>query len=367
MCGNIYVYSLRLDKGERVGTSLSETHVKIGIIAPIAWRTPPREYGPWEQVAHLHAEGLMEAGEEVTLFATADSQSSGRLAAVCPRAYEEDKSLDPKVWECLHIAHAMERAGEFDILHNHFDFLPLSYSRLIDTPLVTTIHGFSSRRILPVYRAYDDRVYYVSISNADRAAGLSYAATIYHGLRLEQFPFSNSPEEYLAFFGRIHHDKGTREAIEIAKRAGMRLRIAGIVQDRDYHEREVLPHVDGKRITYEGVAGPNERRRLLGGALALLHPINFAEPFGLSVAEAMLCGTPVIAFARGSMPELIEHGRTGFLVTGVNEAVEAAGRLGEIRRRDCRDRAAARFTVDRMVEEYRGLYRRILAGELSPR
>jgi len=340
--------------------------VKIGIIAPIAWRTPPRHYGPWERIAHLHAEGLVAAGEEVTLFATQDSRTSGRLSAVCPRPYEEDESLDPKVWECLHIAHAMEHAGEFEILHNHFDFLPLSYSLLIETPLVTTIHGFSSPRILPAYRAYDNRAYYVSISDADRAPELSYAATVYHGLPIEQFPFSPDPADYLLFFGRIHHDKGTREAIEIARRAGMRLRIAGIVQDRQYHEREVLPHVDGRRITYEGPAGPEERRRLLGGALALLHPINFAEPFGLSVAEAMLCGTPVIAFNRGSMPELIRHRRTGFLVNGIEEAVEAVGRVGEIRRSDCRDWAAARFTAERMVEDYRTLYRRILAGELTP-
>ncbi len=334
--------------------------MKLAMLAPIAWRTPPRHYGPWEQVVSLLTEGLVRRGVDVTLFATADSVTSARLAAVCPRGYEEDPELDAKVWECLHVSEVFERAHEFDLIHNHFDFLPLTYSALVSTPVVTTIHGFSSPKILPVYRKYDGRVFYVSISDADRAPDLTYIATVYHGIDLSMFTFREQPEDYLLFFGRIHPDKGTAEAIEIARRAGKRLLMAGIIQDRRYWEREVAPHVDGDRIQYLGSAGPQLRDRLLGGALALLHPIRFAEPFGLSVVEAMACGTPVIAFPRGSMPELLRDGETGFLVSGVEEAVEAVKRIPCLDRRRCRREAEERFSSERMVEDYLRVYRKIL-------
>ncbi|MCS6951715.1 MAG: glycosyltransferase family 4 protein [Bryobacterales bacterium] len=334
--------------------------MKLAMLAPIAWRTPPRHYGPWEQVVSLLTEGLVRRGVDVTLFATADSITSARLVAVCPRGYEEDPELDAKVWECLHISAVFERAREFDLIHNHFDFLPLTYSGLVSTPVLTTIHGFSSPKILPVYRKYNRRAYYVSISHADRAPDLSYVATVYHGIDLSRFTFREQPEDYLLFFGRIHPDKGTREAIEIARRAGRRLLIAGIIQDRAYWEREVAPWVDGERVQYLGSAGPELRDRLLGGAWALLHPIRFAEPFGLSVVEAMACGTPVIAFPRGSMPELIRDGETGFLVADVDAAVEAVARIPSLKRRRCRQEAEERFSSERMVDDYLRVYREIL-------
>jgi glycosyltransferase involved in cell wall biosynthesis len=335
--------------------------MRIAVLSPIAWRTPPRQYGPWEQVASNLTEGLAARGVEVTLFATADSLTTGRLEAVCPRGYEEDKSLDPKAWECMHIAHLMEQADRFDLIHNHFDFLPLSYSRLINTPIVTTIHGFSSPAILPVFERYDGRVHYVSISDADRNPRLHYMATVYHGVQIEQFTFRSEPGKYLLFFGRIHHDKGTWEAIQIARRAGLRLLLSGIIQDRDYFETRIQPLIDGRQVEYLGPSGPAERDRLLGGALALLHPINFAEPFGLSVAESMLCGTPVIAFPRGSMPELIAPGTSGFLVDTIEDAVGALQRVGQIDRRACRRWAEERFSAERMVEDYLMVYRRVLS------
>ncbi len=212
--------------------------MRIALLAPIAWRTPPRHYGPWERVVSLLCEGLVERGIDVTLFATRDSRTRGRLAAVCPTPWEEDPEIDPKVWECLHIAHCFEHAAEFDLIHNHFDFLPLSFSRLVDTPLVTTIHGFSSPKILPVYVEYADRSFYVSISDADRAPELPYAATVHHGIDLAELTLSETPGEDLVFFGRIHPDKGAAEAIEIARRAGRKLVIAGIIQDRDLLRRE---------------------------------------------------------------------------------------------------------------------------------
>lgn len=337
------------------------------MLAPIAWRTPPRHYGPWEQVVSTLTEGLVTRGVDVTLFATADSVTSARLVAVCPRGYEEDPSLDAKVWEALHIAQVFERAREFDLIHNHFDFLPLAFTGLVETPVVTTIHGFSSPRILPVYRRYNGRVHYVAISDADRAPGLTYIATIHHGIPLDRFRFRETPEDYLLFFGRIHPDKGTREAIEIARRAGRRLVIAGIVQDRAYFEREVAPAVDGDRVQYIGSVGPDRRDAVLGGALALLHPIAFAEPFGLSVVEAMACGTPTIAFPRGSMPEIVRDGETGFLVPDVDAAVAAVGRVGTLSRRRCREEAERRFSSDRMVEDYLRVYAQILGrSEVRP-
>jgi glycosyltransferase involved in cell wall biosynthesis len=330
------------------------------MLAPISWRTPPRHYGPWELVTSLLTEALVARGVDVTLFATADSITAGTLAGVCPRPYSEDPAIDAKVWEMLHVAHVFERASEFDLIHNQADFLPLGFSRLVETPLVTTIHGFSSERIVPVFERYQDRVSYVSISAADRHPELLYAATIHHGIALDAFTFDPLGGEDLLFFGRIHPDKGAAEAIEAARRAGRRLVMAGIVQDQAYHERQVAPAIDGRRVIYNGPVGRDARARTLGSARALLHLINFDEPFGLSVIEAMACGTPVIACDRGSMPELIDHGVTGFLVDSLDGAVEAIARIHEIDRAACRAAVAARFTVDHMADRYLSLYRKLI-------
>jgi glycosyltransferase involved in cell wall biosynthesis len=336
----------------------------IAILSPIAWRTPPRHYGPWENVASLLAEGLVARGHDVTLFATADSQTSGTLHAVCPRGYEEDSSLIPKVWECLHISELFEHADGYDIIHNHFDFLPLTYTGLTTTPVVTTIHGFSSPGILPVYKKYNNEVFYVSISNADQSTDLDYIKTIHHGIDIKQFDFEPAPDNTLLFFGRIHHDKGARQAIEIARACNKKLILAGIIQDQAYHDRFVAPHIDNDKVIYTGSVGPVERNRLLGKACALLHPIQFDEPFGLSVIEAMACGTPVIAFDRGSMSELIENGKSGFLVNTVDEAIATVARIEGIDRAECRRRVEKHFTVDRMIDEYISVYEIILKDRL---
>jgi glycosyltransferase involved in cell wall biosynthesis len=333
--------------------------MRVAMLAPISWRTPPRAYGPWELVTSLLAEALVAKGVDVTLFATADSLTAGTLEAVVPAPYSEDPTIDAKVWEMLHIAHVFEAAGQYDVIHNQADFMALGWSRLVDTPVVTTIHGFSSERILPAYRTYQDRVHYVAISDADRAPGLRYAETIHHGIPIDEFPFDGQGSDDLLFFGRIHPDKGAGEAVRAAAATGHRLVMAGIVQDAGYHEREVAPFLDGDRLRFLGAVGGDTRTRTLGHAKALLHLIGFDEPFGLSVVEAMACGTPVIAYNRGSMPELIEHGVTGFLVNSFDEAVAAIGRVGEIDRAACRARVAERFTVERMAERYLRLYERI--------
>ncbi len=333
--------------------------MRIAMLSPIAWRTPPRHYGPWESVVSLLTEGLIAKGMDVTLFATADSKTKGKLRAVCKAGYEEDEHGDPKVLECLHISNLFEVADEFDLIHNNFDFLPLTYSNLVTTPIVTTIHGFSSPRILPVYEKYNSSTYYVAISEADRSAKLDYISTIHHGIDLNQFTFNATPEDYLLFFGRIHPDKGAKEAIEIAKGAGRKLIMAGIIQDKVYYEREVEPFLEGNKITYVGSVGPAKRDDLLRNAGVLLHPINFNEPFGLSVVEAMACGTPVVAFNRGSMMELIRDGLNGYLVKTVDEAIDGIKNISHIDRLACRRFVEKNFSTERMVNDYINVYERI--------
>jgi glycosyltransferase involved in cell wall biosynthesis len=302
---------------------------------------------------------------DVTLFAAADSVTSARLVGTIPTGYSEDPSLDPKVWEGLHIATVFERAGEFDLIHNNFDFQPLTYSGLVDTPVLTTIHGFSSEKIVPIFERYDGRGHYVAISDADRHPKLHYEATIHHGIRMDTFPLVTTPGDYLLFFGRIHPHKGTAEAIEVAERAALPLRIAGIVQDVEYFEQAVQPHIDGDRVRFIGSVGPDERGAVLGGARALLHLISFEEPFGFSVIESMACGTPVIATRRGSMPELVREGVNGYLVDSLDEVPEAIDAAGRLDRAAVRASVEDRFDVSRMVGEYIDVYRRIV--ERNPR
>jgi len=225
--------------------------------------------------------------------------------------------------------------------------------------MVTTIHGFSSERILPAYRAFNGRTHYVSISDADRHPDLAYLATIHHGLDFSEFTYQPCAGSYLLFFGRIHPDKGTADAIRVARAAGVPLILAGIVQDREYFRQEVEPHLSDS-VQYLGAAGPAERDRLLGGALGLLHLIHFAEPFGLSVVEAMACGTPVIAYPRGSMAELIDERVSGFLPSAEAEAVAAVGRLSRLDRAAVRAHAE-RFSVARMVDAYLAAYHAVLS------
>lgn len=334
--------------------------MKIAILSSIAWRTPPLKYGPWEQVASNITEGLVELGLDVTLFVTQNSQTKGKLMWTCPKAYEENEDVDAKVEECLHISNLMEHAHEFDIIHNNFDFLPLSYSRLITTPMVTTIHGFSSPKIIPIYKKYNDKAHYVSISNSDRNKELKYIATVYNGININEFIFNHEPEDYLLYFGRIHPDKGTAESIQIAKKSKRKLIISGLIQDQEYFDQKVKPYINNEDIVYVGNSGPKERLKLLSMACALLHPISFPEPFGLSVVEAMACGTPVVAFNLGSMPELIIHEKTGFLVSNTDEAVDAVSNIQSINRSKCTEWASSMFSRQKMVEGYLQVYKEIL-------
>lgn len=334
--------------------------MKVMILSPVAWRTPPRHYGPWEQFASILTEGLVEEGLDITLYATGDSVTKANLRWACPSSYEEDRDQDAKVCEYLHISQAMEEASSYDIVHNGFDFMPLTYSKLIKTPMLTTIHGFSSPKILPVYQKYNENTAYVSISDADRSPNLQYIQTVYHGIKLDLFEFRQQKEGYLLFFGRIHQDKGAFEAIQIAKKLKMPLILAGIIQDKDYFNERVEPYLDDQ-VQYIGSVGPSQRSELLGKAKALLHPIHFQEPFGFSVVESMACGTPVVAFKKGSMPELITHGVNGFLVEHVDDAVDCMSQISQIQPKDCRKIVEDRFSHKRMVQAYINVYREILA------
>lgn len=308
------------------------------------------------------ADGLVAAGHDVTLFATGDSVTTATLHSTSPTGWNEDDSVEPKVAEALHIAAAFERAADFDIIHNGFDFLPLAFSALVDTPVVTTIHGFSSDRIVPAYQRYDDTTAYVAISDADRHPALHYAATIHHGIDTAAFAVDPKPGDHLLFFGRIHPDKGTASAIEVAARSGRRLVIAGIIHDQRYFDVEVAPHIDGDRVQFLGPVGAADRSAVLGAAHALLHLIDFDEPFGYSVAEALACGTPVIAHRRGSMPELIDDGVTGYLVEDADGATDAVDAAGSLDRSAIRASAIERFSRAVMIDRYVEVYRSVLAG-----
>ncbi len=334
--------------------------MKLAVLSPVAWRTPPRHYGPWEQVASNICEGMVGEGIDVTLFATKDSITQAKLEAVVEKGYAEDSTVNAKVVECLHISHLMEMSDSFDLIHNNFDYLPLTYSRLIKTPMLTTIHGFSSPSIIPVFKKYDATNHYVSISNSDRSSELNYLATVYNGVKEESFELNPEGGDYLLFFSRIHPEKGTYESIQIAKKSKKRLIISGIIQDENYFNEKVKPYINGDDIIYIGSSGPEKRNKLLGNALALLHPISFEEPFGLSVVESMFCGTPVIAFDLGSMPELIEDTKTGFIVNNIDEASEALKQIKNLDRKYISRYSRNKFSVSRMIKEYLKVYKTIL-------
>jgi glycosyltransferase involved in cell wall biosynthesis len=330
---------------------------RIAVLSPVAWRTPPRQYGAWETVASNIAEGLVARGWDVTLFATGDSLTRARLYAVVARGYEEDSSVDPKVAEYLHISEAFEHAGEFDLIHSHYDFMALSYTRLVKTPVLTTIHGFSSPRIMPVYEKYRDG-YFVSISDSDRAPGLNYLATVYNGIDLSLYPLLERRGGDLIFLGRIHPDKGVHLAIEAARLSGQPLLIAGIIQDKGYFAEQVEPHLDAQ-IQYIGPVDVPGKNALFARAQALLHLNTIPERFGLVLAEANAAGVPVIAMNLGSCAEVIADGRTGFLVRNAAEAVVAMARLDEIDPAACRAHVQQRFSIDTMVAAYERVYETI--------
>jgi len=336
---------------------------RIAILSPVAWRTPPRAYGAWETVASNITEGLVARGwKNITLFATKDSITKAKLVSFVDKGYEEDKSQIPSVSTCLHISKALEQAGDFDLIHNNFDYLPLTYTPFIKTPMLTTIHGFSEPDILRVYYDHKDS-YFVSISDSDRDPGLPYLATVYNGIDLSGLTFREKPGDKLVHYGRIHNDKGTHLAIEVAKKCGMELIIAGIIQYQAYFDNLIKPHLNQSSIQYIGPVNPTARNALLKEAYAVIHLNLIPERFGLVMAESMAAGVPVIAMDLGSCREVIADKQTGYLVKNVDEAVKAVGKIDLIDRKRCRQHVEENFTIDLMVEGYERVYAEIFRRE----
>lgn len=360
--------------------------MRIAMLAPINWPLPPQGYGPWEQVTHNLTEQLVQRGHDVVLFAAGGTKTTARLVPTTPyalstwpeaegtrpRAFDPESGLlegppDARVLEQHHIAQCMERAaqGEFDVVHSHLHVHALVFARMISCPLVTTLHGAAwVRATHSVLTAFRDTAF-VSISFAERRflPLLNYVATVHNGIRLEDFPFESDKDDYLLFAGRLAPEKGPAEAIELARRTGRRLLIAGLIepQHQSYFDERIKPHVDGVRIQFLGLLSQAELAPLYRKAAAVLFLIHWSEPFGLVAAEAQASGTPLIATRRGALPEIIRDGETGFLVDSMEQAIEAVERLPSISPSACRRNVEERFTVDHMARAYEAVYEAVVA------
>jgi glycosyltransferase involved in cell wall biosynthesis len=339
--------------------------MRLAVLGPISWPTPPPGYGPWEQIAYSIAAGMSARGLDVTLFATGNSRAPVKISAVVPVGLEEDRNLNAEVYSALHIGKLFERAAEFDLIHNNFDWKPLTYALATTAPpMITTIHGFSSPPILAAYYAGAARSFYCSISNADRDPGLAYLATTYNGIDPAEWTFRAEPGEDLVFLARFHPEKGAHLAIAIAKQAGVRLKMAAIPQDDAYFKELVEPHIDGDQIQFLGHVKGAARDELLGTALALVHMTTRPERFGLTMIEAMACGTPVLGADMGSIPEIVVDGVTGFLCRDADDAAAHVSRLASLSRRACRRHVETTFSTERMIDRYCDAYAEALRLKL---
>jgi glycosyltransferase involved in cell wall biosynthesis len=345
--------------------------MRIAQVAPLYESVPPKYYGGTERVVSYLTEELVRQGHEVTLFASGDSVTRARLVAPCARALRLDHTcIDTIAHHIVLLEQVFHEASAFDIIHFHIDYLHFPLSRRHTTPQLTTLHGrLDLPDLVPVYREFLDMPV-VSISQAQRQPlpWINWQGTVYHGLPENLYTFCDQPEPYLAFIGRISPEKRVDRAVEIAKRLGMPLRIAAKVDtaDRDYFAQVVEPLLHHPLVEYEGEIGEGAKDMLLGHASALLFPIDWPEPFGLVMIEAMACGTPVIAFRRGSVSEVIEEGVSGFIVDSMEEAVRAVENVPRLSRRRCRDAFEARFSASRMAHDYVTIYRQLVAAKAPP-
>jgi glycosyltransferase involved in cell wall biosynthesis len=340
--------------------------MRIAQIAPLWERVPPPAYGGTELVVSLLTEELVRRGHDVTLFASGDSITQANLESVHSRALRLDSSIrEYGIYEMLQLSQVYERADEFDVIHSHMGCAALPYAPLVKTPTVHTLHGIFTPDNEKMFTHARNQPY-VSISNAQREPrlGLSCVATVYNGIDTSTYQFFPKPSEppYLTFLGRISPEKGTHLAIEIAKRSGWHLKIAGKVDavDVDYYESEIKPHIDGKQIEYLGEANHVQKNILMGNAYATLFPITWREPFGLVMVESMVSGTPVIAIELGSTSEVILHGETGFLCHSVDECVAAIDRVADLNRQVCREHVVKNFSAERMADGYEAVYQKVM-------
>ena len=337
--------------------------MRIAQVAPLTESVPPKHYGGTERIVSYLTEELVRAGHDVTLFASGDSVTQARLIPGCRASLRLDKlSVDHLAHHLVMIDRVLEHARDFDVIHFHTDYLHFPVSRYLPVPHITTLHGrLDLPDLVPVYDRFRD-VSLISISNAQREPlpSANWVKTVYHGLPPELFQFRPNPGNYLAFLGRISREKRADRAIEIAKRTGMQLKIAAKVDraDRRYFKRVVEPLLQKSHVEWVGEISDREKDDFLGNAYALLFPIDWPEPFGLVMIEAMACGTPVIAYDGGAVREIIKEGQTGFIATNIEEAVEAVRRVPELNRADCRKVFENRFTVTRMAGDYVRTYER---------
>ena len=338
--------------------------MRIAHVAPVATTIPPPRSGSVETMTSLLTEGLVARGHDVTLFATGDSKTRATLHGTYPRGYWHDGNMWPwELYEMLNIAAAVERARAFDIIHYEAAYYPMSlaFTRLSPTPIVQTLHHSPSQAEVGLWSRYPEAPF-VAISNeqARLLAGLNVVATVLHGIDTQRFLFRETPEDYLLFLGRFTEGKGVLQAIEIARRAGMRLILAAA--EDAYYRETVAPHVDGTWVVYHGEADFETKVRLYGGARALLYPIQSREPFGLVLAEAMACGTPVAALDRGAVREIVDDGITGIVFSDLEEMSGGLSRVFDLDRRCVREQAILRFGAERMIDEYVGVYERLAGG-----
>lgn len=344
--------------------------MRIAQVAPLIERVPPPAYGGTELVVSLLTDELVRRGHEVTLFATGDSQTLAKLEAGSPTALRGMPLDHCKVYETLQLSRVFEQAEQFDIIHSHVDLAAFPFANLVKTPTVHTIHGVIPTHSEPIF-AHHRQQPFVSISHSQRREdlGLNYVATVYNGIDHTAYEFHPEPDSpgYLAFLGRMSPEKGPDLAIQIAQQSGWTLKLAGKVDvaDRDFFEAKVKPLIDGEQIIYLGEANQAQKSVLMGGAVATLFPITWQEPFGLVMIESMVCGTPVIAMRRGSAPEIIAEGKTGFLCQTVEECVAALDRVKHLDRASCRDHVIANFSAQRMTDGYEAVYRQVLADQIS--
>jgi glycosyltransferase involved in cell wall biosynthesis len=341
--------------------------MKIAQIAPPWIAVPPEGYGGTEWVVKHLCDGLVADGHEVHLYATGDSTTPAHLHALFPE--QMPTRIGETAFDARHVSWSLEQieaAGDFDLIHDHSGFLVLAFSRYIGAPLIHTVHCAFDEIARGVYEQYPRALDYVSISDFQRTLGppdMNWAGTVYNALPVDGWPYATDKDDYLLAFGRVCEDKGFHLAIEVAKRTGRRLIMAGVVQEwyRDYYEEAIAPLVDGEQIVFEGEVSDERKRDLFLNAHAFVFPILWPEPFGLVMTEAMASGTPVVALRNGSVDEVVDDGVTGFICDDLDQMVAAVGRLGEIDPAACRRSVEERFSVPRMTAGYEALYERLLA------